>query len=198
MNDSREKILGAVHRNQPQNVKHPGLDGDWINYPDPVSQLSEVLEFVGGHAVSVGSVGEINDDLENHAIYASASVICSNVAGVGRVTRDLAQVPDPHDLCDVDFAVIRGEFAVAENGAVWIDGNDLALRSVLFLCQHLAFVVPADQIIHNMAEAYHRLGTLDPGFGVFVSGPSKTADIEQSLVIGAHGARSLTVYLLKN
>jgi L-lactate dehydrogenase complex protein LldG len=44
-----------------------------------------------------------------------------------------------------------------------------------------------------MHAAYEELGKVKSSFGLFLSGPSKTADIEQSLVIGAHGARSLTV-----
>jgi L-lactate dehydrogenase complex protein LldG len=69
-------------------------------------------------------------------------------------------------------------------------------RAILFITQHLVLVVPRDQVIDNMHQAYERLSFADPGFGVFLSGPSKTADIEQSLVIGAHGPRSLTVFLV--
>ncbi len=47
-----------------------------------------------------------------------------------------------------------------------------------------------------MQQAYERIGDLDYGFGTFITGPSKTADIEQSLVLGAHGARGLTVFLM--
>jgi L-lactate dehydrogenase complex protein LldG len=96
----------------------------------------------------------------------------------------------------VDFAILPGKFGVAENGAVWVSDERVRHRVIYFLAQHLALVVPADQIVNNMHEAYEPLRFDGPGFGTFISGPSKTADIEQSLVIGAHGARSLTVLLM--
>ena len=47
-----------------------------------------------------------------------------------------------------------------------------------------------------MLDSYQLIHNTDYGYGVFISGPSKTADIEQSLVIGAHGAGSLTIFIL--
>ena len=40
------------------------------------------------------------------------------------------------------------------------------------------------QLVHTMNEAYRRTATMDYDYGVFMSGPSKTADIEQALVFG--------------
>ncbi|MCU0983250.1 MAG: LUD domain-containing protein, partial [Pirellulaceae bacterium] len=71
-------------------------------------------------------------------------------------------------------------------------------RVLFFIVQHLVLIVPADRVLHNLHEAYGQLRFDRPEFGLFISGPSKTADIEQSLVIGAHGARSLTVFLLES
>jgi L-lactate dehydrogenase complex protein LldG len=99
-------------------------------------------------------------------------------------------------LEDVDMAIAPGEFAVAENGAVWVTDRQVRQRAIFFIPQHLALVVPREQLVHNMHEAYGRLAFGEAGFGAFISGPSKTADIEQSLVIGAHGPRSLTVMLI--
>ncbi len=47
-----------------------------------------------------------------------------------------------------------------------------------------------------MHEAYARLAPREIGYGLFISGPSKTADTEQALVIGAQGARRCTVFLV--
>jgi L-lactate dehydrogenase complex protein LldG len=99
-------------------------------------------------------------------------------------------------LQDIDYAILPGQFAVAENAAVWVTDEDVPHRAIYFIAQHVALVVPAAAIVHNMHEAYERIGAFRAGFGCFISGPSKTADIEQSLVIGAHGARSLTVFLV--
>ena len=92
--------------------------------------------------------------------------------------------------------MLSGEFAVAENGAVWVTDAKLKHRVPFFLSQHLALIVPAGEVINNMHDAYERLSFGGPRFGAFISGPSKTADIEQSLVIGAHGPRSHVVFLV--
>ncbi len=103
---------------------------------------------------------------------------------------------DPHDLARLDLTVNRGRFGVAENGAIWVSDDDLPHPAALFLVPHLVLVVRSTDIVSDMHEACARLRSEGcRGFGVFISGPSKTADIEQILVIGAHGPCSLTVIL---
>jgi L-lactate dehydrogenase complex protein LldG len=115
-------------------------------------------------------------------------------AGAGDVA--LESLPDPHALEGIDLAVLPGVFGVAENGAVWVDTRPLAHRGVFVVTQHLALVVRASEIVSDMHAAYARVDLAGPGLRLFVAGPSKTADIEQALVIGAHGARSCTVFLV--
>jgi L-lactate dehydrogenase complex protein LldG len=96
-------------------------------------------------------------------------------------------------LAEVEVLEIDGEIGVAENGAIWLSEDALPHRVAPFICQHL--VINVSEIVPTMHAAYARLGEVKSGFGLFLAGPSKTADIEQSLVIGAHGARSLTVVI---
>ena len=103
---------------------------------------------------------------------------------------------DPHELEDLGLAIIDGQFGVAENGAIWVDDSDLALRALPFITEHLVIVLDRENLVETMHQGYNRIGDAKSGFGLFIAGPSKTADIEQSLVIGAHGAKSLRVVLV--
>lgn len=103
---------------------------------------------------------------------------------------------DPHLLEDTDIAVVKGAWGVAENGAIWVPDNNMRVRVLPFICQHLVMVLDAVHIVADMHAVYEKIGGPEGGFGTFIAGPSKTADIEQSLVLGAHGARSLLVLIL--
>jgi L-lactate dehydrogenase complex protein LldG len=167
---------------------------------DSLAKFVELLTAVGGKAIHVADAAAANDEVSKLAREIHARQVCNLVESVVLVGLEVAEIDvwaldDPHKLADVDLAILPVHFGVAENGAVWFCEPRLPHRVLPFLTQHLAFFLPRDRIVHNMHEAYERLSFGAPGFGVFVSGPSKTADIEQSLVIGAHGARSLTVFL---
>jgi L-lactate dehydrogenase complex protein LldG len=192
---SKADILVRIRRNLTPASPLPELDEAWITYDDPQAHFLEVLEAVGGHGQVVADPGDLEGTLHELPCLADAQrVVCTlENASLGNV--DLAKVADPHDLADIDVAVLPGEFAVAENGAVWVTDRGLPHRVLYFITQHLVLIVPRGQIVHNLHEAYRRLSFEDAGYGLFISGPSKTADIEQSLVIGAHGPRSLTVLL---
>jgi len=196
MSDSRQQILAALRKNLPQASDLPGLEENWQTFPDPVARFAEVLHSVGGSFVSAASVEQGQAEISRLIEELQARKIASLVPELSASTFDLSAVTDPHALEDVDLAILPGRFGVAENGAIWVEGEDLGHRAVLFIAQHVVLVLEAGQIVQNMHEAYARLTDPFARFGLFVSGPSKTADIEQSLVIGAHGARSLTVLLL--
>ncbi len=193
---SREAILKSIRQHLPESSPLPDLDGPWITFADPVAQFTSVLEMIGGRCLRVAAVSEIPAALSQLPAYATAAKRLNAVAGVSIDGVEMNAIADPHDLSDIDFAILPGEFGVAENAAIWVNDGVVRHRVIYFLCQHLALVVPASEILNNLGEAYQRIRFPQAGFGAFIAGPSKTADIEQSLVIGAHGARSLTVILV--
>ncbi|MFV1968358.1 MAG: lactate utilization protein C [Pirellulaceae bacterium] len=191
---SRNEILQSLRRVPVDRVELPDLDQPWTQYEDPLQQFIDTTQAVGGKALRVRSTDEMNAAIEKIPTFGEAKKIGSLVDGVRGTNVDLEAIADPHDLEDLDFLIASGEFGVAENGAIWVTDRAVRHRVSYFITQHLALVVPSDQIVSNLNEAYQRLEFQEAGFGLFLSGPSKTADIEQSLVIGAHGARSLTVF----
>lgn len=106
------------------------------------------------------------------------------------------QLPkQPKDLDNLEVAILSGAFGVAENGAMWLPDSLLPFRVMPFITQHLIITLSKNDLVGNMHEAYRRIGSEENSFGLLMAGPSKTADIEQSLVVGAHGAKSLRVVL---
>ena len=193
---SKDAILQTLRQNPPETAELPDLQQDWVQFDDPHAQFAEVLQAVGGRAVFVQDLQQLNAELGQIAAFRDAQKTASLVAGVA-ANVDLASLQDPHQAEDIDYFIAGGEFAVAENGAVWVTGQHTPHRVLFFIAQHVALVVDADRVLNNLHEAYQRIRFDEPGFGLFISGPSKTADIEQSLVIGAHGPRSLTVFLVR-
>jgi L-lactate dehydrogenase complex protein LldG len=103
---------------------------------------------------------------------------------------------DPHALADLSLFVCQAALGVAENGAVWIATNDAWYRAALFLAERVVIVLAESTIVSDLHEAYARLDIRAKSFGALVAGPSKTADIEQALVIGAHGPKELTLIVV--
>jgi len=195
MFSSRDEILGAIERSQPAFIDLPDTTGFAGNTNAAAERFTETLTAIGGKVIPVNSMDEIRD------------YVAKNMNTGGRNITTLPMLGDllehvyngdanPHSLQDVDNAVIEAHFGVAENGAVWVTEDMLMLRVLPFICQHLAVIVNANDIVPTMHEAYDRIGDTNYGFGAFIAGPSKTADIEQSLVLGAHGPRSMTMFLM--
>ncbi|WP_321474902.1 LUD domain-containing protein [uncultured Paludibaculum sp.] len=192
-NTSRDAILGAMRANAPKLRPLPDAPVA-ITYTDPLEHFAATLAGVGGRFLRVADEAALRAELATLDVYSKAQRVASLVEAATPGNVDLTSLKDPHELEGIDLAILPGEFGVAENGAVWVPGSRLGPhRAVFVIAQHLVLVMPAGAVVHNMQEAYTRIRLERPGFGVFISGPSKTADIEQSLVIGAHGARSCTV-----
>jgi L-lactate dehydrogenase complex protein LldG len=197
---AKTDILSRIRRNQPTPLALPDLDAAWTEYADREKQFLEVLTMVGGVGLVVADQQELSERIAAiPAVRAAEKIVCSLAALQSRLPGgklvDLATIDDPHELDEIDVAILPGEFAVAENAAVWVTDAAVRHRAIYFIAQHLVLVVPRDALLDHLHQAYDRLSFAGAGYGLFISGPSKTADIEQSLVIGAHGARSLTVLL---
>lgn len=196
--NAREIILSSLKRQiVPQTEMPEVVTGPWVEYEDRVAKFCEMVEFAGGRCHRVDNHGDVRSQLEKYPQFSDAKLIFSAIEEVpGNV--NLADFAHPQQLDPLDFVIYPGDFAVAENGAVWLTDRNLKHRVCFFITQYLVLVVHASHVIHNMHQAYDRIKPPVDSFGLFCAGPSKTADIEQSLVIGAHGCRGLEVFVVSD
>ena len=191
---SKEDILKKYRANIREQFDMPDLsDIQAITYPDPLMQFMNMTKSVGGNAIEVDKGRDINEIIRE--LYPDAREIASNLPEITIATRNPDKVGRARDLNGTDVGVIRGVFGVAENGCVWIP-QTMKEKAVCFISEHLVILLKKSEIVNNMHEAYRRIQFNDYGYGTFISGPSKTADIAQVLVMGAQAARSATVLLL--
>ena len=203
---SKEDILKKYKANIREQYDMPDLsDIRAITYPDPLLQFMNMTKSVGGNAIEVEKGRDINEIIRE--LYPDAKEIASNLPEITIATRNPDEVGRARDLNGTEVGIIRGEFGVAENACVWIP-QQMKEKAVCFISENLVILLKKSEIVNNMHEAYARLSAEtnsqepmaksfnDYGYGTFISGPSKTADIAQVLVMGAQAARSATVLLL--
>ena len=193
---SKELILENIRKNNlVKDVKLPSYENFGIKFENKFEIFSTMIESVGGKALLIEKQ-ELDKTIKE--LYQDEKQIASNVEFCTLGNFDANSVDDPHLLKDIDLAVVKGNFAVAENGAIWMKNESNRHRSLYFIAQNIVIVIDEKDIVNNMHEAYEKINFENSGYGVFISGPSKTADIEQSLVIGAHGPKSGYVIFIKS
>ena len=192
---TREKILEAVLKNQPQTTLLPDVSVFKGDAADVVQKYMDVFKSIGGGAYLVEDIAAIKTILYEQFDFTKR--ILTTLPELSDACELLSSSDDVHGLENIELAVIKAHFAVAENGAVWLTEDLMGQRIVPYICQHLAVIVNAETIVPTLHEAYEIIGEGDYGFAGFIGGPSKTANIEQALVLGAHGPLSMTVFILK-
>ncbi len=190
---AREKILSAVKGNKPELL--PLQTWDWSRVETDVRDtFIKTLQGIGGTVSIVKDLQQVKQRVLE--VHGDEKRIINRVASLDWKNSDKIEIENSTSMEKIEVAIIEGQIGVAENGAIWVPEDAMGNRALPFICQHLVIVLSINKIVPTMHQAYASIDVTANGFGVFIAGPSKTADIEQSLVIGAHGARSLAVFLL--
>lgn len=188
----KEELLEKLRANTREQYDMPMADVEGIAYEDTVGQFIEMSRTVGSNVI-VAKQGESLDEIVRRA-YPDAKVIASDMEELTIATLNPDTVDNAQSLNGTDVGVVAGEIGVAENGCIWIP-QLMKEKAVCFISEYLVIVLPKNGIVNNMHEAYDRITMPNTGLGTFISGPSKTADIEQALVMGAQAARGVTVVI---
>lgn len=189
---TKDLILNTLRRNVRETYDKPDLSFAKLDYPDPVAAfIKTATTAAGATLIEMHEGDDINELI--HRAYPDAKTIASNVPGV-KADRNPDEVSTPQELDGTDVSVVVGTIGCAENACVWVP-QTMKERAVCFICEYLVIIVDRKNIVNNMHEAYSRIEMPEMGFGSFISGPSKTADIEQALVYGAQSFCGVTIIL---
>lgn len=188
----KEELLNKLRRNVVRQFDMPSKPVVGIVYSDVTNQFVEMSKTVGAKVLEVKSSDDLNSVIRK--AYPNAKIFASSINGI-EADLNPDTIASAADLNGTDVGIIQGELGVAENGCVWIP-QTMKERAVCFISEELVILLDKNNIVSNMHEAYKRIQMPHYGYGVFISGPSKTADIEQALVMGAQAARGVTVILV--
>ena len=190
----KEDFLNKLRKNTHVQYDMPDMKIDGIQYENTLQQFIEMTKAVGGHVIEAQEGEDLNDLVKK--AYPEAKVFATNLSEITIAEKNPDTVAEANELNGTDVGIVRGQVGVAENGCVWIP-QTMKEKAVLFISEYLVIFLEKKNVVNNMHEAYAKI-EMDPkyNFGTFISGPSKTADIEQALVMGAQAARGVTVVLI--
>lgn len=188
----KEQLFDKLRGGVTQQFDMPAEPVKDIVYEDIIKQFIQISKTVGGKVIEAKASDDLNAVIRK--VYPDAKVFASNVKGI-QVDLNPDTVATAADLNGTDVGIIQGEMGVAENGCIWVP-QTMKERAIYFISEELVILLDKKNIVNNMHEAYKRVEMNNYGYGVFISGPSKTADIEQALVMGAQAARGVTVILI--
>lgn len=188
----KEELFDKLRRNTREQFDMPDLTIKAITYPDTVKQFIEMSQTVGGKVKCIKKEDDVNKIIRE--LYPEAKVFASNVPGI-EADLNPDTVAEAKDLNGTDVGILQGELGVAENGCIWIP-QTMKEKAICFISEELVILLDKKNIVDNMHEGYKRIRVPELGYGCWISGPSKTADIEQALVMGAQAARGVTVLII--
>lgn len=191
---SREIILQKIKTNKPAIPVATKTYDQEINISNETLTASFISKLEkSGAIVNFLKHDALESELE---IYAAQENMVIHLPAFNYIEKKISLTSGINQLNQISCAILEAQIGVAENGAIWIDEDALPHRAVPFITQDLILILSGERLVANMHEAYKVVDIASAGYGLFIAGPSKTADIEQSLVIGAHGAKSLRVILV--
>lgn len=209
---ARETILGAVRGHLGRNAGAPvgppppvpllgrvDLDG-----PAKLLQFGERLAAVGGTlhlGLADGGLAAVRELLHRRAPAAVARSDAPLVAALC-AHADLCRLPwlsptaTKQELFAADAGVTAAQWAIAETGTLVLVHDDERHRLASLLPPVHLCLLPAARILADQGELLRTLGAPLPPAVTFVTGPSRTADIELQLVVGVHGPKELHVVVV--
>ncbi|MBN2667646.1 MAG: LUD domain-containing protein [Bacteroidales bacterium] len=200
MSDSKSKILDRIKKAKSNTKLWEGVDKPSTENFFQSSDLSMIglfkskLDELTANLLVVNSSTELHQALRS--IFDSQSVSCFDVNLQSILNEADLNYVDSFDKKYTGFAFISCEYAVARLGSIITSSALASGRQLNVIPEHQVILVEKKQLIYNIEDAFEDLPNRYENLPSFISiatGPSRTADIEKTLILGAHGPKRMTV-----
>jgi L-lactate dehydrogenase complex protein LldG len=223
----REDILGRIREalRVPAPRAHDGHDGgaapsgrvqprDWLPavprdaegrlalFQKNCAQLKTDLQLVAGVEEAAKTMVNLRDAHQWTAAAAHHHPLLDQIVpSIGLETRYMEEHPGSQSLESCSVGITACDALIAQTGSILLTASSGGGRALSVLPPRHVVVARADQLVPDLPAAFDllsaRYGKNYPSFITFITGPSRTGDIERILVLGAHGPKNLTVILIQ-
>ena len=182
MNPARANILARIHAALSRRSGIPAATGSGKIWP----AIAEPLETFRQEFTDIK--GEIITDLP------------AFLAGFAKIASDVAEVPGNANVREADLGVTGCDCLIARTGSIAVSTRSTGGRALSVLPPVHLVIARRKQVVPDLEAAIalwrHRYDKHWPSNLCVITGPSRTADIEKILVMGAHGPKRLAVYFV--
>lgn len=204
---SREQILKKVRNASLQLAENPYFEVDLESniYPEVEDDLeiifAQQLGLAGGHFIYCQNYDELKENIIRLVSGQNWEDIFSKSENINRLL-DNINIPN-HNKIDnyssVKVSITECEALISRLGSVLVSSEDNFGRIQNFIPETHVVIANINQVVNNVQDAINliekKYNKRFPSLLTMITGPSRTADIEKTLVMGAHGPMSLIVFL---
>jgi L-lactate dehydrogenase complex protein LldG len=225
--NSREQILGRIREAVRYPAKHPGLahgsavsiesSPDFRQWLPPVPKAqSERIDLFEQRSADLKTNFVRCADLAaarrhlaeiaqaegwNSVVYHPDAMLADLVGGLGVTGSQMNASTPVSELETAGAGITLCDALIAQTGSVLLTTKSAGGRALSVLPPHHVVLAHEAQLLADLPAAfdllYQRYGEKFPSFSTLITGPSRTADIERTLVLGAHGPKKLTILFMR-
>lgn len=176
----------------------------WNDFVENAQNASVEIKIVKSYKDTVADILEIAKAMDAKMIAGVGSDECEELADVyAEINKSFKVYTDKFDIVknknELDIGITLGEFGVGETGSICVDNYAYEARIASMLPPVNIIFMPKNCIVNNMQDAFDVLAKVFwKGYSGFVTGPSRTSDIERVLTLGVHGPSRVILFAIED
>lgn len=176
----------------------------WNDFAENAQNASVEIKIVKSYKDAIADILKIAKATDAKMIAGVGADECEELADVyAEVNKSFKVYTDKFDIVknknELDIGITLGEFGVGETGSICVDNYAYEARIASMLPLINIIFMPKNYIVNNMQDAFDVLAKIFwKGYSGFVTGPSRTSDIERVLTLGVHGPSRVILFAIED